>query len=201
MYQLPKDYYPRKDLRLQQLEDHGFNVADWVCFPPGQFNPEALRLFFEKHSKISCRHFHEDEGKYFKSPFKFGVSTLEEAVAFCTEHNVRFWTLCNEFLPPEEFGFTGNITLLDNREYTVEYFEGCHSPRQIESMSAGELRTFKREFGRPLPEDAPRPLVEVAGRFGRFFPEIRPIILEFNIYPYPVGRQRRPEVFWEWRLG
>lgn len=192
--------YPLKHIRLQQLEEAGLNIADYVCFPRGQLDTSQLKEFCEKHIKVSCRHFHENEDRHFKGPFEMGVET-EKAVQFCITHNSEWWTLCNEFLPKETTGFSGNILLIDDRNYTVEYFEGCDSPRMIESKSAKELKMFSREFGKPLPKDAPIELVETAVNCGRFLRYIRPIILEFNIYPYPVGRHKLHSIFWEWRIG
>ncbi len=191
--------YPLKNVRLKQLEEAGFNVADWIYFPPNELDLVQLKEFFDKHGKLSCRTFHADEKRHFKGPFKFDVASFKEVATFCAENNKNWFTLCNEVLPEEKEGFTGNIRLEDRISYMVEYWDGCESPRNIEHKSAEELKRFHREFGIPLPEDAPRPLVEIAGRFGHFLPESRPIILEFNIYPYPVGRRQRPDVFWEWR--
>ena len=35
----------------------------------------------------------------------------------------------------------------------------------------------------------------------RFLEDARPIVLEFNIYPYPVGKRHQHTIIWEWRRG
>lgn len=61
--------YPLKHIRLQQLYEAGFNVADFVSFPPGQLDLKVVQKLFEKHGRISLRHFHSDEDKKFACPF------------------------------------------------------------------------------------------------------------------------------------
>lgn len=195
------DGYPLKHIRLGQLEDDGFNVADWICFPPRELDLQRLREFFDRHGRISCRHFADDERRQFKCPVRYDLSDFEEIAAFCSEHNQQYWTLCNEAIKLDDSIFAGNILLLDDRDFLVEYFEGPGTPRDTEHKRPPELRVFRREFGVPLPPGTPQELVAVASCFRNFLSERRPIILEFSIYPYPIGKRQRRDIFWEWRLG
>lgn len=190
-----------KDERLRQLWQAGFNIADFVCFAPGELDPVRLERFFRKYEKrhgISLRHFHENESRFFKCPVKYEVTDWKTALRFCQEHNRTFYTLCNEAIPLDDAIYGGNIWLLDDRDYVVEYFDGPGSPRDTETK---ELKFIKRTIGEQLPADAPEELRQLAARFRRFIPETRPIVIEFNIYPYPVGRLKEKSIIWEWRQG
>lgn len=193
--------YPLKHIRLEQLYKAGFNIPNFIYFPPRKLNLDTLKSFFEEHKVISCRHFHTDESKYFACPVIYEIGDWKTIQDFCLQNNKKFYSLCNEALPLQDSTYAGVILLLDRRNYVVEYFEGFGTPRDIESKSAEELRVFKREFGKPLPSETPKSLVEIAGRFYNFLPEERPISLEFSIYPYRVGKLHRQEIFWEWRKG
>ncbi len=119
--------YPLKHVRLKQLREAGFNVADFICFPPGQLDPVKLEKFFRRFQKkngISLRHFYEDENRFFKCPVQYEVKDWETALRFCQTHNKQFFTLCNEAIPLKDAVFGGNIWLLDNLEYVAEYFKG-----------------------------------------------------------------------------
>lgn len=195
--------YPLKDRRLQQLDEAGFNVVDFVCFPPNTLKgrESELQAFLAKHKRISCRHFHEDEKKHFKCPVMYDRDNWDEIIAFCLEHNQKFYTLCNQALTLDDSVYAGNILLLDERNYCIEYFAGKGTPRDIESKGADELIFFRREVGVPMPDDTPAPLKRLAFNFRNFVPDIRPLIIEFSLYPYSVGRQDSNVVCWEWRLG
>ena len=193
--------YPLKNIRLEQLELAGFNIADFICFPPGQLSPPQLKKFFEKYKKkegISLRHFHADENRFFKCPVKYEVTDWNTAIRFCQEHNKDFYTLCNEAIPLKGATYGGNILLLDEREFLVEYFNGPGSPRDTENK---KLKHFTRSIGQSLPEGTPAELVQLGSLFRKFIPEERPIVIEFNIYPYPVGKKMATSIIWEWRQG
>ena len=193
--------YPLKHVRLEQLHDAGFNIASFVCFPPKQLDPIKLKKFFDKFKNkngISLRHFHEDENRFFKCPVKYEVKDWQVALRFCQEHNKQFYTLCNEAIPLGDAVFGGNVWLLDERDFMVEYFEGPGSPRDTESK---QLKSFKRSIGQPLPSGTPSELVHLGSLFRNFIPHQRPIVIEFNIYPYPIGRRKETSIIWEWRQG
>src|SRR3989344_8198716 len=116
--------YPLKHVRLQQTFEAGFNIADFVCFPPGQLDEQILRRFFAQHGRLSCRHFHSDEKKHFRCPFLRDVTDVETAIAFCREHNLKYYSLCNENLVTADSQYAGNVMLYDDRNYLVEYLEG-----------------------------------------------------------------------------
>lgn len=191
--------YPLKHIRLQQIYEAGFNVADFICFPPEKLDEIKLRQFFTKHGKISCRHFHPEEFRQFKCPFLRDVTDVEKAVEFCREHNRNYFSLCNENLVTDDSLFAGNIWLQDDRNYLIEYFEGKGTPRDLESMKSEDIKRFSREIGQPMDASAPEALKKIAFNLQRLIPHIRPIILEFSIYPYPIGRRQTFEVCWEWR--
>jgi hypothetical protein len=193
--------YPLKHIRLKQLYDSGFNIADFVCFAPNQLDPVKLRKFFDKHvgkEGISLRHFYQDETRYFKCPVKYEVKDWDEALRFCTEHNKTFYSLVNEAIRIDKSEYAGNIWLLDERDFVVEYFSGPGTPRDTETK---ELKFIKRHFGEPFPEGAPPALLKLGPLFRGFLPETRPIVIEFNIYPYGVGKRNEEAIIWEWRQG
>jgi hypothetical protein len=191
--------YPLKHVRLQQIYEAGFNVADFICFPPNEFNEDLLRSFFAKHGKVSCRHFHSDEKRNFACPFLRDVTDVEKAVNFCKEHNRTYFSLINENLVTADSIYAGNVWLKDDRNYLIEYFEGPGTPRDLENMDADRIKHFKREIGEPMDQSAPEALKRLAYNFQKLVPHIRPVMLEFSVYPYAVGRRRSNEVCWEWR--
>lgn len=193
--------YPLKHIRLRQLYDAGFNIADFICFPPKELDPVKLRNFFNRFRNkngTSLRHFHQNETRFFKCPVKYEVKDWETALRFCQEHNQQFYTLVNEAFRVQDPIFGGNIWLLDNREFMVEYFNGPGTPRDTENK---ELMHFHREIGQPFPENTPPELARLGSLFHNFIPDQRPIVIEFNIYPYPVGKRRETSIVWEWRQG
>lgn len=212
---MASDQYPLKNVRLEQLHAAGFNVADFICFPPHTlFNREhelqELRAFLTKHKRISCRHFHDDETKYFKCPVKYDQTDYKAIWDFCLANNegkneaqVAFYTLCNEAINTQESLCAGNILVLNDQTFFVEYFEGPGTPRDIETKSHDQLKTFSRTMGEPA--EGTRPPDEVlrmAHEARKFKPlDNKPYILEFSLYPYPIGRQQTNIICWEWRWG
>lgn len=191
--------YPLKHVRLEQIYEAGFNIADFICFPPREFDENLLRKFFAKHGKVSCRHFHSDETRNFSCPFLRDVNDVEKAVNFCKEHNKTYFSLINENLVTTDSTYAGNIWLKDDRNYLVEYFEGPGVPRDLDKMPSDKIKRFTREIGEPMDPSAPEALKRLAFNFQKLVPHIRPVILEFSIYPYPIGRSQTYEVCWEWR--
>lgn len=194
--------YLLKHVRLQQLHDAGFNIADFVCWAPGQLNTEELRVFLEKHRRISCRHFHADEKKYFKCPVIYDQTDFDTILAFCSEHNKTYYTLCNEAINTKESVCAGNILVHDERTYFVEYFYGPGTPRDIESKGPDELKTYSKSFGQPAqgekpPDEVLRMILDVR----KFQPLNKAYIIEFSVYPYPIGKNQTHVVCWEWRWG
>lgn len=197
--------YPLKHLRLQQLSDAGFNVADFICFPPNTLlgREEELRVFLKKHGRISCRHFHADEKTHFKCPVLYDQTDFETILAFCSEHNKQYYTLCNEAINLKDSICAGNILVLNEETYFVEYFYGPGTPRDIESKGPDELKTYNRTMGQlsqgePPPEEIRR-MAFNARKFKAL--DNRAYILEFSLYPYPIGRNQTHIICWEWRWG
>lgn len=142
--------YPLKHVRLQQLYEAGFNIADFVCFPPGQLNEEELRRFFDKHGRVSLRHFHADEKRNFRCPFFPEQTDWQTVLRLAKENNVTYYTLCNENLILEDSQYAGNIVIYDERSYMIEYFKGCGTPRDIDKKNVSEIERFTRRIGEPM---------------------------------------------------
>lgn len=196
--------YPLKHVRLEQLHQAGFNVADFICFPPRTLKnrAEELKAFLAKHGRISCRHFHEDEKKHFKCPVKYDQTDIDTILNFCLGHNETYYTLCNEAIVLNDSICAGNILTLDDKNYFVEYFHGPGTPRDIESKGADELKVYTRSFGSPAQGPPPPEIIRgMAYQASKFKPVSGPYILEFSLYPYPIGKNRTEIVIWEWRLG
>ncbi|MBI2064153.1 MAG: hypothetical protein HYT66_00340 [Candidatus Yanofskybacteria bacterium] len=192
--------YPLKHIRLQQLYEAGFNIADFVSFPPGKLDLKIVKKLFEKHRKISLRHFHSDENKKFACPFFSDQNNWDTIQRLALEHNREYYALYNETIEPKDAEFTGNIVLKDDRNYFVEYFKGPGTPRDIEHKTDTDgLRRFHREIGVPMDPSAPEALKRLASYFRNFLSTTRPILIEFQIYPYPIGLRQTQDIAWEWR--
>lgn len=202
---MANETYPLKHVRLEQLHNAGFNIADFICFPPRTLRgrEEELRAFLALYGRISCRHFHEDESRHFKCPVLYDETDFEKILAFCLEHNQNYYTLCNEAIDPLVSVCAGNILVFNGTTYFVEYFYGPGTPRDIESKGPDELKTYGKTIGQPAegdkpPEEVLRMVVEAR----KFKPlENKAYILEFSLYPYPIGRQKTNIICWEWRWG
>jgi len=195
-----KGDYPLKHARLKQLYDAGFNIADFVCFAPGKLDPVRLKKFFDKYKDkhgVSLRHFHQDEKRYWKCPVLFEVKDWKTALRFCQEHNKLFYSLINEGMPRTEALYAGNFLLIDDSIFVIEWGKGG-SPRDLEDKTPNTITGRMRE---PLPANTPLEFRPLPYLFSNFLPENRPIIIEFNIYPYAVGLRKNNLVVWEWRRG
>ncbi|OGN07345.1 MAG: hypothetical protein A3B86_01155 [Candidatus Yanofskybacteria bacterium RIFCSPHIGHO2_02_FULL_38_22b] len=183
--------YPLKDIRLQQLHDSGFNVANFLCFPPHTLSgrEEELRVFLKKHGRISCRHFHDDEKTHFKCPVLYDQTDIDVILKFCLEHNQTFYTLCNEAITLDDSICAGNILVLNEQTYFIEYFHGPGTPRDIESKGSDELKTFNRTIGQPAEGVPPSEAVLKMAYEAR----------KFN--PYPIGKRQDNIICWGWRWG
>lgn len=158
------------------------------------------RKLFDKHGKISLRHFHSDEDKKFACPFFPDQSDWETIKELAIKHNREYYSLYNEVIEPKDATFTGNMVLQDDRNYMVEYFKGPGTPRDMEHKTdADGLKRFTREIGVPMDPDSPIELKYLASYFRSFLSTTRPILIEFQIYPYPIGLRKRNDIAWEWR--
>ena len=183
--------YPLKVRRLQQLDDLELNIADFVCFPPGELNVKGLRQFFSKYKSVSCRTFAADEDKEFKTPVKYEISNAGELLDFARAQNVRYFVLVNEALPLKDSVIAGNLYFSSPTDFLCEYFRGPGTPRDLDHKPIE--RVDAADFG-SLHGLGLEPLPELVARF-----PYRPAIFEFSLYPYPVGRRRNQLIFWEWR--
>ncbi len=204
--------YPLKHVRLGQLSEAGFNVADFVCFPPHTLKgrEDELKAFLAKHGTISCRHFHENEKVHFKCPVKYEQTDFDTVLAFCIANNegdneakTAFYTLCNEAINLKDSICAGNILVLNEQTFFVEYFYGPGTPRDIESKGPDELKTYGRTLGEPAkgvkPPDEVLKMALEAKKFKAL--DNKAYIMEFSLYPYPIGRDQTNIICWEWRWG
>lgn len=82
----------------------------------------------------------------------------------------------------------------------IEYFEGPGTPRDMEHKTdADGLKRFRREIGVPMDQSAPEALKRLAVYFRNFLSTTRPMMIEFQIYPYPIGLRQTRDIAWEWR--
>ncbi len=199
------DEYPLKHIRLQQLHDAGFNIVDFICFPPKTLagREQELKDFLEAHKRISCRHFHDNEKKYFKCPFLPDQTDWETILGFCLENNKQFYTLCNEAIDPKESICAGNILVFNEETCFVEYFYGPGTPRDIESKGPDELKRYSKAGGEEAEgEKPPKEVLNLVLQARQFKAlENKPYIVEFSVYPYPIGRKQTKVIVWEWRWG
>jgi hypothetical protein len=183
--------YPLKVHRLEQLDDAGLNVADFICFPPRELNEKELRQFCAKFKAVSCRTFSADEDREFKTPVKYEISDIADVLDFARTQNKRYFLLVNEALPLADSIIAGNIYFNSREDFICEFFRGPGTPRDVDTKPL--QRVDARRFGSPQAREVEQ-LVDAVARF-----RYRPVIFEFSLYPYPVGRLRDRLVFWEWR--
>lgn len=206
---MSSEVYPLKHRRLEQLREAGFNVVDFICFEPRTLEGQEQKLadFLARHGRISCRHFHQEEKKYFKCPVLYDQTDLEKILEFCHRNNygenddgTAYYTLCNQALDLSDSICAGNILTLDDRNYYIEYFYGPGTPRDIEHKGADELKLYTRSFGAPARGEEPPPeLKRAAYLASKFRPVQGPYIIEFSLYPTPSGSRKL--IVWEWRMG
>ncbi|OGM98052.1 MAG: hypothetical protein A2915_01345 [Candidatus Yanofskybacteria bacterium RIFCSPLOWO2_01_FULL_41_34] len=204
--------YPLKHVRLEQLSSAGFNVADFICFPPNTLRgrEEELKAFLAKHGTISCRHFHQDEKTHFKCPVKYEQTDFDTILSFCLANNegnneakTAFYTLCNEAINVKESVCAGNILVLNEHAIWVEYFYGPGTPRDLESKGPDELKTYGKVDGQPAEGEKPPDDILRMVRNARKFKALdnKAYILEFSLYSYPMGRDQTDIICWEWCWG
>jgi hypothetical protein len=183
--------YPLKVRRLEQLDEVGLNVADFVCFPPNRLNLGEIRSFFKKYKSVSCRTFAADEDKAFKTPVKYEIRNLNELLTFAREQTQSYFVLINEALPLADSVIAGNLLFKSRSDFLLEYFRGPGTPRDIDSKPLTRVDTSHFPF---ITATGLGMLPDLVDRF-----PYRPVIFEFSLYPYPVGRRREKLIFWEWR--
>lgn len=192
--------YPLKHIRLRQLYEAGFNIADFIHWAPGQLNLDELRAFFEKHNKrISLRHFNTDEYMKHATPFFPDQTDWNVIEQIATKHNNNLHCLYNQVIEPKEAILTANIILHDDRNYSIEYFEGPGTPKDIELGTVKNLKQFQRQVGEPMDPNVPEELKKMAFYFRNFLSTFRPLVIETQIYPYPIGIRQTDDIAWEWR--
>jgi hypothetical protein len=177
--------------RIQELEEAGLNVADFICFAPGELDEAKVKKFFLKFKRVSCRTFSANEDKEFKTPVKYEIDELDDVLDFARKHNKRYFLLINEALPLADSVMAGNIFFNSREDFLCEFFRGPGTPRDVDSKEL--QRVDARRFGSTRAAEIDL-LVDAVQHFRH-----RPVIFEFSLYPYPVGRRRERLVFWEWR--
>ena len=114
----------------------------------------------------------------------------------------RAYTLCNEAINTKDSVCAGNILVHNEHTYFIEYFYGPGTPRDIESKGPDELKTYSKSLGQPAQgERPPEEVLRMVLDARRFQPLNKAYIIEFSVYPYPVGKSRDYVVCWEWRWG
>jgi hypothetical protein len=196
--------YPPKDTRIKQLLDAGFNIVDFVHFGIEKYDSNVARAFFNKYGLVSIRTFADDESKDYATPvqYEIEIDNFDQAERFCIEQNKTYHILMNQALKRADSVLWGNILWYDLSKFTVEYSYGPGTPRDIETKSMEDLRILHGNLSEYiLPESKDRQLMEVVRKTSLFLTTVRPIVIEFQLYPYPVGLLQEKWVFWEWRRG
>lgn len=207
-----KIHYPLKHERLKGMLKKGLNIADFICFKPDELDAEKIKRFLEKHKKVSIRHFHENEQKVAKCPVLYDVDDFEKILEFVRENNRNFYTLINQSISVKDSLFCGTIFLIDDgfrdKKFIMEYFRGPGTPRDIEKKNQSELsRQTGPGFWMMDTEYLPKAEYKKYEQLKIIIDEtycstdVRPIIYEFSYYPYPVGKLKKNQIYWEWRLG
>jgi len=203
-------HYPLKHQRLELLLEKGANIADFVCFAPNEFDEKKARDFFEKHKKVSVRHFHENEKEVFKCPVIYDVADFKKVSEFAKENNKKFYTLINQSIAIEDSLFCGTILWIDDglrdRKFIMEIFFGAGTPRDIEKKNMSDLLIltgprFWIEAPRSSHKDDFHKTLKMIVEHSYRLTSMRPIIYEFSYYPYPVGKLERNLIYWEWRIA
>ncbi len=181
--------YPPKVRRLEQLDELGINIADFVCFAPNELDVAELRRFCTKYKIVSCRTFAQDEDKEFKTPVKYEIADHDEVERFARTQNTKYFVLVNEALPLRDSVIAGNIYFNSLTDFVCEYFRGPGTPRDIDERPIQHVDAA--HFG------SVHELNDLPGVVSLF--PYRPVIFEFSLYPYSVGKRQRRLIFWEWR--
>lgn len=201
-----KSVYPTKEKRLGQLEEWGLNIADFISFPSGGFDETKARQFFEKHGSASVRTFSNDEQREYKGPVKYEIADFDEVKQFCEANNSNWNLLINQTVSRADALITGNIMLDHDGNYCIEYFLGSGTPRDVED----EEKTIMRVNGNTLERQTLSEDQEINQKLKRLINETQfvggmlgtgSVILEFQFYPYSVGKGKTELIFWEWREG
>lgn len=196
--------YPTKDKRLEQLDAMGLNIADFVHFAPGQFNVSKARELFDKYKCVSVRTFSDREHEVCLGPVKYEIGRFEEVERFCRENTREYHLLVNQAISVKDAIITGKIMWLDDVRYYIDYFHGAGTPRNVDNMG-GDLRVVGGLVHRhdiPLSPDratnmALYELVEKTKNVPQSL-KPNPVLLEFQFYPYQIGRRKERLIFWEW---
>lgn len=197
--------YPTKEKRLAQLDMSGLNIADFIHFAKGEFAEDKARAFFEKHKCVSVRTFSDDEHAKYLSPEIYEVKDFGEVKAFCMKITGEYHILINQAIAIKEASITGKIIWEDDIRYRIDYFYGAGTPRDIDNIMRSNLNVAEgvvHLHGRPLSDDAPtnialHKVVNATQDFIKVI-KVRPVILEFQIYPHPIGKRNENIIFWEW---
>lgn len=194
--------YPLKHHRIWQLFQFGQNIPNYIAFPPGGIDFDQLRKFFnERGGLISCRTFRADDKG--RGPFKPEQKDWGAIVDFVKETNPNYFSLFNETLPRADNIYQGSIRISEifqHVEMQLEYLTGSGYARDIEYGGINTLKSVTRRLGHPWPEWVPEILRNRAFELTKFH-WVRPLIVEFSYYPYPVGMRKSRFLCWEWRKG
>lgn len=194
--------YPTKDVRIRQLLDAGLNIVDFIHFGIGKYDKHLARTFFNKYGSVSTRTFSDDESQEFATPVEYEWDKFDDAERFCIEQNKVYHILMNQALKRIESVLWGNILWYDLSRFTIEFSYDPGTPRDIETKSSENLRIINGDVSEYVSlESKDRKVLEVVDRTSMFMTTVRPIVIEFQLYPYSVGILKDKWVFWEWRSG
>ncbi len=197
---------PLKHDRIKYLVDSDFNVMDYRYWLRGQLpgKMSEFEKFFYKYVNqdgISLRTVTEE--KYNQPspqlPVRYCIKSLYLAKTFCLENNKYHHTLVHQGLPLAKSLYSGNFILMNDTDYLAAFIKGYGTPRSVDQPDVKNLLVFGGQFDEPTPDWAPEFIASMSDKLRNLVPELRPIIVEFSVYPEPVGLLGLPVVFWEWR--
>lgn len=108
-------------------------------------------------------------------------------------------------IDPKDCTWRGNIVYLDKDNWILDYAEGPGTVREMERLPSTEIKTIKSLwYGKRAPTLAVT--TPKGGFHGKYILNTAkslfwgtPFLLEWSIYPYPVGLKHNPLIFWELR--
>ncbi|MFH1247517.1 MAG: hypothetical protein V1644_04000 [Candidatus Micrarchaeota archaeon] len=189
--------YPPKNVRLQQLRESNLNIADFIHFPINCFDEEVAKKFFEKYHCVSVRTFATSELLIHATPLKYEMTDFEVVKEFCKEQNKTYNLLMNQVIKIKDAGITGKIAWFDNQNYHIDFFYGEGTPRYMDDDHKIDLHTATGSIGNQ-PQNLDSQLLSVVEKTKTAISDFRPIIFEFQLYPYDIGMRNEKLIFWEW---
>lgn len=190
--------YPAKHLRLNELRESGLNIADFIYFPIAGFDEETAKKLFEKYSSVSVRTFAPSELLVHATPVKYEMTDFKVVEEFCKEQNREYNLLMNQAINLKDALITGKIAWINSENFHVDYFYGPGTPRYMDEDRQVALHTVTGNLKQQTRPDVDERILEVVEKTKTAIAHFRPIIFEFQIYPYEIGVLKQKTIFWEW---